>query len=72
MKNVWGINLIRSDSLKILRKIYKDDKPLYQVETDLGLIINVTVSDHMSKNEINEVINLVAQDADNRLKDSIE
>ncbi|GEQ04514.1 hypothetical protein [Staphylococcus gallinarum] len=58
--------------MKILRKIYKDDKPLYQVETDLGLIINVTVSDHMSKNEINEVINLVAQDADNRLKDSIE
>lgn len=58
--------------MKILRKIYKDDKPIYQVEIDLGLIINVTVSDHMSKNEINKVINLVAQDADNSIKDNIE
>lgn len=58
--------------MQILRKICEDDKPKYHVKTDLGLIIKVTVSDDMTKDEINELINLVAQDMDNKLKDNIE
>ncbi|MDG0843405.1 MULTISPECIES: hypothetical protein [Staphylococcus] len=58
--------------MKILRKIYEDEKPKYHVKTDLGLIIKVTVSDEMTEYEINELINIVAQNMDNKLKNNIE
>ncbi|MEB8101014.1 hypothetical protein [Staphylococcus xylosus] len=58
--------------MKVIRKIYEDDKPKYHVKTDLGLSIKVTVSDEMTNNEINELIKIVAQDMDNKLKNNME
>jgi hypothetical protein len=56
--------------VKVLKKIYEDEKPKYHVKTDLGLIIKVTVSDEMTKDEINELISYVCEDMDNQYTNS--
>jgi cell division GTPase FtsZ len=58
--------------MEILRKVYEEGKPKYHVKTDLGLLIKVTVSDDMTREEIHELISLVAQDMDKKLQDNIE
>ncbi|WP_182579990.1 C1q-binding complement inhibitor VraX [Staphylococcus gallinarum] len=54
--------------MEILRKVYKDDEPVYHVKTDKGSVIRIKGSDDLTQEETQELLTLVSQDIDKMTK----
>ncbi|SCT23534.1 C1q-binding complement inhibitor VraX [Staphylococcus caeli] len=50
--------------MKVLRKVYKDDEPIYHVKTDKGSVIRIKGSDDLTEAETESLLTLVSQDID--------
>ncbi|MGJ5714506.1 C1q-binding complement inhibitor VraX [Staphylococcus equorum] len=54
--------------MEVLRKVYKDDEPIYHVKTDKGSVIRIKGSDDLTDSETEELLILVSQDIDKMKK----
>ncbi|RIL46693.1 hypothetical protein BUY76_12995, partial [Staphylococcus equorum] len=58
----------KGDEMEVLRKVYKDDEPIYHVKTDKGSVIRIKGSDDLTDSETEELLMLVSQDIDKMKK----
>ena len=54
--------------MKVLRKVYKDEEPIYHVKTDKGSVIRIKGSDELTDAETEELLTIVAGDIDKMKK----
>ena len=54
----------KGDEMKVLRKVYKDEEPIYHVKTDKGSVIRIKGSDELTDAETEELLTIVAEDID--------
>ncbi|MEB6275755.1 C1q-binding complement inhibitor VraX [Staphylococcus xylosus] len=54
--------------MEVLRKVYKDNEPVYHVKTDKGSVIRIKGSDELTDQETEELLTLVSQDIDKMKK----
>lgn len=50
--------------MKVLKKVYENNTPVYHVESDDKNIVKVVASDNMSDEEIEKLIEYVCDDVD--------
>ena len=58
----------KGDGMEVLRKVYKDNEPVYHVKTDKGTVVRIKGSDELTDNETEELLTLVSQDIDKMKK----
>ncbi|MCG7339489.1 hypothetical protein MHZ36_09305 [Staphylococcus sp. ACRSN] len=58
--------------MHILRKIYEDETPIFYIQTDLGLIIKVKSHTNLTPEETEKLLEDVALNMDDKLKNNIE
>ncbi|NWK85229.1 hypothetical protein HYE69_10465 [Staphylococcus sp. GSSP0090] len=58
--------------MKILRKTTENNAMIYHIQTDLGLIIKVKPDSNVSESQINNILQNISKEMDDKLRQNVE